>query len=89
MNLLTPANACIKLIDFIERIERLEKNQYTITRFYSYDMGILKEDLNKINLYCSIAIWNKNKERAEEIINLVEGKIIIARDLLYKNKLKI
>jgi hypothetical protein len=69
MQLTTPSQALEKLIGFINRIERLEANNYKIPRLRTEDLNKLKWEMPRISLFASIAIYNKNKERASEIID--------------------
>jgi hypothetical protein len=86
MNLMSPAKACKFLNGFNNRIERLKINDYSDNHFFTYDINRLKEEIKKINLVCSIAIHNKNKDSALFLINITKYNINIARELLFNNK---
>jgi hypothetical protein len=74
MNLLTPAQACTWLQGFINRVDRLTANNYTIPRLRTEDLNKLKNELSQVNLLCSIAIFNKNKDRGLKIVEMAKFK---------------
>lgn len=89
MIITTPSQALQKLIGFNERIKRLELNNYSNSRFRTMDLNKLKWEIPRISLFASIAVHNKNKERASMIIkkwrkNFV--KAIDIREQLYKQE---
>ena len=86
MILVTPSQALTKLILFYSRVDRLEANNYSNPRFRTQDLNKLKFELQRIRLYASIAIHNKNKERAQSFISMLSSKYIIA-DKIRNNEL--
>lgn len=68
MKKITPSAALIKIENFISRIDRLERNKYSNKRFRTSDLNKLKLEFNKMYLFYSIAIFNKNSEKLNKIL---------------------
>lgn len=68
MKKITPSEALSKMQNFIAKIERLQADNYTNKRFRTQDINGLKFEYKYVYLWHSIAIFNKNKERADGII---------------------
>lgn len=68
MKKITPSEALEKLKLFNDRIARLESNDYSNARFRTSDLNKLKRELRTIIFYYSIAVFNKNQTRANEIV---------------------
>jgi hypothetical protein len=84
MRTITPSEALTWLKGFNERVDRLHNNEYSNSRFETYDSKRLKSELKKVVLYRSIAVHSKNKERVDVIINQLETRFPIAQDLREK-----
>jgi hypothetical protein len=69
IRLITPASCVIKIQGFIARMKRLEEDNYTLPRLRTQDLNALIFDLRSISVWASIGTFNKNKQRADEIIN--------------------
>ena len=65
---ITPAHCIIKIQGFIARMKRLEEDNYTLPRLRTQDLNSLKYEILNMNRLASIGIFNKNKERAKDII---------------------
>ncbi len=84
MKLITPSEALTKLVNFTDRVERIKKNEYSNNRFLTADINKLTFELRKIHLLCSIGIFNKNKERADQIIKASNLAFKEAKKLIYE-----
>lgn len=71
-----------KMQNFIAKIERLQADNYTSKRFRTQDINGLKFEYKYVYLWHSIAIFNKNKERADEIITKCREMHILASNWL-------
>ena len=78
MRIITPSQAITKIQYFIDRIERLRLNDYSNKRFRTQDLNKLKFELKFVQLWASIAKFNKNEERSNNIINECRSSYIKA-----------
>lgn len=69
IRLITPASCIIKIQGFISRMKRLDDDNYTLSRLRTQDLNFLIYDIRNISVWASVGIFNKNKQRANEIIN--------------------
>ncbi len=85
MNLITPSQCLSSLKNFSDRVERLKKSEYSDKRFRTADLNRLQNEVKKIAWLCSIAVFNKNKERSKEIIARAQVSHIEAKAILEAN----
>ncbi len=86
MKFIAPFQSLTKLVNFTNRVERIKKNEYSNNRFLTADINKLTFELRKIPLLCSIGVFNKNKERADQIIK--EDKLAFkeAKKIIYERQ---
>lgn len=84
LNKITPSEALSCMKGFSDRVDRLQANEYMNKRFRTYDLSTLKLEVRYIIMWHSIALFNKNKERAKEIISKCAEKRLIALDIIDK-----
>ncbi len=82
IRLITPAECTTKIGGFILRMKRLDENQYTNPRFRTMDLNKLFFEVRRMSTWASIAVFNKNKDRALTIINEAETLMNRARVLV-------
>jgi len=82
MKKITPSEALKKMNNFTERVGRLERNQYSDKRFRTQDLNAMRGEWRYLYLWHSIAIFNKNKDRAKEIIGECDKCYMIASNWL-------
>lgn len=62
---ITPSEAITKLKGFIDAMDRLEKNEYKSPASRTRDRNAVIAKFKKLQLWYSLAYFNKNQERAE------------------------
>jgi hypothetical protein len=72
MNKLTPSEALQKMINFKDRVKRIEANEYTDKRFLTADQNAMRGEFRYMVLWHSIAIFNKNQNRFKEEMKDIE-----------------
>ena len=82
IHLITPASCIIKIQGFIARMKRLEEDNYTLPRLRTQDLNALIWDVRNITIWASIGTFNKNKERADNIIKEADSLMRKARKLV-------
>ena len=82
MNKITPSESLTKMQGFIERVDRLTADEYSNKRFATYDLTKLKHEIKFVPFWYSIALFNKNKERADSIIKECKEKYKLARSFV-------
>lgn len=83
MRKVTPSEAITKIQYFIDRVDRINKNEYSDKRFLTQDMNRLKFEYGRVYLWHSIAVFNKNKERAKEVIDKCKISYKLANSWLH------
>ena len=85
MKIITPSECLSKLVHFNKKVERIQLNEYSNPRFRTADLNRLKWDIKLVQYWCSIAVHNKNKERADIIVKESSQNYLVARRLLNIN----
>ncbi len=65
---ITPSMALEKMRNFSNSVKRLEADEYSDKKFRTRDLNKNKFEYKYVPLWHSIAVFNKNRERASEII---------------------
>lgn len=81
INIITPSQALAFIENFNQRIDRLVADNYSNPRFRTQDLKALQHDLRNMTSQASIAVHNKNPERAKTILQACSNRMQTARKL--------
>lgn len=82
MRKITPSQALEKMKHFTNRIKRLQANEYSDKKFRTADLNRNEFEYKYVYLWHSIAVFNKNQERAKIIIAECRSIRLVARDYM-------